>query len=112
MIVKSTGEPTYRLPDMAYHIDKIKRGFDLILDIFGADHGDTYKEVLAGVEGLGYDSKKIKVIIHQMVTFVQDNKPVKMSKRSDNVYYMDELIDDIGADVAQFLRDEKREHSS
>lgn len=103
VIVKSTGEPTYRLPDMAYHIDKIKRGFDLILDIFGADHGDTYKEVLAGVEGLGYDSKKIKVIIHQMVTFVQDNKPVKMSKRSDNVYYMDELIDDIGADVAQFF---------
>lgn len=103
VIVKSTGEPTYRLPDMAYHIDKIKRGFDLILDIFGADHGDTYKEVLAGVQGLGYDSSKIKVIIHQMVTFVQDGKPVKMSKRSDNVYYMDELIDDIGADVAQFF---------
>jgi arginyl-tRNA synthetase len=103
VIVKSTGEPTYRLPDMAYHIDKIKRGFDLILDIFGSDHGDTYKEVLAGVQALGYDSSKIKVIIHQMVTFVQDGKPVKMSKRADNVYYMDELLDDIGVDVAQFF---------
>lgn len=103
VIVKSTGEPTYRLPDMAYHADKIKRGYDLIVDIFGADHGDTYKEVLAGVQGLGYDTSKIKVIIHQMVTFVQDGKPVKMSKRSDNVYTLDELLDDIGADVAQFF---------
>jgi arginyl-tRNA synthetase len=103
VIVKSTGEPTYRLPDMAYHIDKIKRGYDLILDIFGSDHGDTYKEVLAGVQALGYDASKIKVIIHQMVTFVKDGKPVKMSKRSDNVYYMDELLDDIGVDVAQFF---------
>lgn len=103
VIVKQTGEPTYRLPDMAYHIDKLKRGFDLMIDIFGADHGDTYKEVLAGVKALGYDSEKIKVIIHQMVTFVQDGKPVKMSKRSDNVYYMDDLLDDIGVDVTQFF---------
>ena len=103
VIVKSTGEPTYRMPDIVYHADKIKRGFDLIIDIFGADHGDTYKEVLAGVEALGYDSSKIKVIIHQMVTFVQDGKPVKMSKRSGNVYSMDDLLDDIGADVAQFF---------
>jgi len=103
VIVKATGEPTYRLPDMAYHIDKVQRGYDLIIDIFGADHGDTYKEVLAGMEGLGYDTSKIKVIIHQMVTFVQDGKPVKMSKRSDNVYYLDDLIDDVGADVVQFF---------
>jgi arginyl-tRNA synthetase len=103
VIVKSTGEPTYRMPDMAYHADKINRGFDKIVDIFGADHGDTYKEVLAGVEGLGYDVSKIKVIIHQMVTFVQDGKPVKMSKRADNVYYLDELLDDVGVDVAQFF---------
>ena len=103
VIVKATGEPTYRLPDMAYHVDKIKRGYDLIVDIFGSDHGDTYKEVLAGVEGLGYDTSKIKVIIHQMVTFVQDGKPVKMSKRSDNVYYLDDLLDDVGVDVAQFF---------
>ncbi|MCC6865494.1 MAG: arginine--tRNA ligase [Ignavibacteria bacterium] len=103
VIVKATGEPTYRLPDIAYHIDKIKRGYDLIVDIFGADHGDTYREVLAGIDGLGYDISKIKVIIHQMVTFVQDGKPVKMSKRADNVYTLDDLIEDIGADVTQFF---------
>jgi arginyl-tRNA synthetase len=103
VIVKSTGEPTYRLPDMAYHIDKLKRGYNAIVDIFGSDHSDTYKEVLAGVSALGYDTSKIKVIIHQMVTFVHDGKPVKMSKRSDNVYYLDELLDDVGEDVAQFF---------
>jgi arginyl-tRNA synthetase len=103
VIVKSSGEPTYRLPDMAYHIDKIERGYDLIADIFGSDHSDTYKEVLAGVGALGYNTSKIKVIIHQMVTFVQEGKPVKMSKRSDNVYYLDDLLDDVGEDVAQFF---------
>jgi len=103
VIVKSTGEPTYRLPDMAYHIDKINRGYDLILDIFGSDHGDTYKEVLYGVKSAGYDISKIKVIIHQMVTFKMGNESVKMSGRSDTSYYLDELIDDIGADATQFF---------
>lgn len=103
VIVKSSGEPTYRLPDMAYHIDKIERGFDLIVDIFGADHGDTYKEVLYGVKIAGYDSSKIKVIIHQMVTFKIGNESVKMSKRSDNVYYLEDLINDVGADATQFF---------
>lgn len=103
VIVKATGEPTYRLPDMAYHINKIKRGFDLIIDIFGADHGDTYKEVLYGVESAGFDTSKIKVIIHQMVTFKMGNESVKMSKRSDNVYYLDNLIEDVGIDATQFF---------
>jgi arginyl-tRNA synthetase len=103
VIVKSTGEPTYRLPDIAYHIDKIKRGYDLIVDIFGSDHGDTYKEVLYGVRSLGYDPGKIKVIIHQMVTFKTGNESFKMSKRSDKSYYLDDLINDIGVDATQFF---------
>lgn len=103
VIVKSTGEPTYRLPDIAYHINKISRGYDLIIDIFGSDHGDTYKEVLYGVKTLGYDTGKIKVIIHQMVTFKMGNESFKMSKRSDKSYDLDDLIDDIGADATQFF---------
>jgi len=103
VIVKATGEPTYRLPDMAYHIDKIKRKFDLIIDIFGSDHFDTYKEVLFGVQSAGFDTDKIKVIIHQMVTFKKGNESFKMSKRSDNVYYLDDLIDDVGIDATQFF---------
>ena len=103
VIVKSTGEPTYRLPDMTYHIDKIKRGYDLIIDIFGADHGDTYKEVLYGVRKAGYDTSNIKVIIHQMVTFKKGAESVKMSKRSGDAYLLDELLDDVGVDATQFF---------
>ena len=103
VIVKSSGEPTYRLPDMAYHIDKIKRGYDLIIDIFGSDHGDTYKEVLYGVKSLGYDTSGIRVIIHQMVTFKVGDDSVKMSGRSDTSYYLDELLNDIGVDATQFF---------
>jgi arginyl-tRNA synthetase len=103
VIRKSTGEPTYRLPDMAYHIEKLNRGYDLIIDIFGSDHGDTYKEVLYGVQQLGYDTTKIKVIIHQMVTFKEGTESVKMSKRSDKSYPLDGLIEEIGADAVQFF---------
>jgi arginyl-tRNA synthetase len=103
VIVKNTGEPTYRLPDMAYHINKLERGFDLIIDIFGSDHGDTYKEVLYGVRSAGYDTSKIHVIIHQMVTFKMGDESVKMSGRSDTSYYLDELINDIGVDATQFF---------
>jgi arginyl-tRNA synthetase len=103
VIVKATGEPTYRLPDMAYHIDKINRKYDLIIDIFGSDHFDTYKEVLYGVQASGFDIDKIKVIIHQMVTFKKGDESFKMSKRSDNVYYLDDLIDDVGIDATQFF---------
>ena len=103
VIVKSSGEPTYRLPDMAYHIDKIKRGYDLIIDIFGADHGDTYKEVLYGVRKAGYDTSNIKVIIHQMVTFKKGTESVKMSKRSGESYNLDDLMEDVGVDATQFF---------
>lgn len=103
VIVKSTGEYTYRLPDMAYHIDKLKRNYDLIIDIFGADHSDTYKEVLSGIELLGYDTSKIKVIIHQMVTFKSGNKSLKMSGRYGTFYSLDDLINDIGIDATQFF---------
>lgn len=103
VIVKSSGEPTYRLPDIAYHINKLSRGYDLILDIFGSDHGDTYKEVLHGLKSLGYNSEKIKVIIHQMVTFKMGDSSFKMSKRSNTAYYLDDLIEDIGVDATQFF---------
>lgn len=103
VIVKATGEPTYRLPDMAYHIDKIQRGYNLIVDIFGSDHFDTYKEVLYGVQSAGFNTDNIKVIIHQMVTFKKGNESVKMSKRSDNVYYLDDLVQDVGVDATQFF---------
>lgn len=103
VIVKSTGEPTYRLPDIAYHREKFRRGFELIVDIFGADHIATIPDVLNGVQALGYDTKDVKVIIHQMVSFVNGEEVVKMSKRSANVYTLDDLIDEVGVDAVSYF---------
>ncbi len=103
VIVKSTGEPTYRLPDIAYHCDKIKRGFDKIVDIFGADHADTYPDVLAAVKALGYDTSRIKVLVHQFVTLVENGEKVKMSTRKANFTTLDELLDLVGEDVTRYF---------
>lgn len=103
VIVKATGEPTYRLPDIAYHRDKLRRGFDLILDILGADHVATYPDVLAGIKALGHDESKIKVLIHQFVTILQAGEVVKMSTRKANFITLDELIDEVGADVVRYF---------
>jgi arginyl-tRNA synthetase len=101
--VKATGEPTYRLPDIAYHREKFLRGFDEIVDIFGADHIATVPDVLATVKALGFDTKKVKVVIHQFVTLTENGQQVKMSKRSGKSYTLDELIDEVGADVVRFF---------
>jgi arginyl-tRNA synthetase len=103
VIVKSTGEPTYRLPDIAYHRTKFERGFDLVVDIFGADHIATYPDVLAGIKALGYDENKIRVLIHQFVTLFQGQEKVKMSTRKANFVTLDELMDEVGADVTRWF---------
>jgi arginyl-tRNA synthetase len=103
VIVKSTGEPTYRLPDIAYHRNKLSRGYDELIDIFGADHIATIPDVLAGLRGLGYDTARIKVVIHQMVSFVAGDEVIKFSKRSGGTYTLEELLDDVGTDAAKFF---------
>ncbi len=103
VIVKSSGEPTYRLPDIAYHKTKFERNYDLMVDIFGSDHAATYPDVLAGIEALGYDKEKVKVIIHQFVTIIQDGEVVKMSTRKANFITLDDLIDEVGADVVRYF---------
>jgi len=103
VIVKSTGEPTYRLPDIAYHITKFERGYDLIVDLFGSDHNATYPDVLAGLKALGYDINKVKVLIHQFVTIIQNGEVVKMSTRKANYVTLDELIDEVGSDVVRYF---------
>jgi arginyl-tRNA synthetase len=103
VIVRRTGEPTYRLPDITYHLDKLARGFDLVVDIFGSDHHDTYQDVIAALKGLctrvpelkQYDPERIRVLIHQFVTLMRRGQPVKMSKRIANYVTIDELIDEI-----------------
>ncbi len=103
VLVKSTGEPTYRLPDIAYHVDKFARGFDRAVDVFGADHIATYPDVLRALEVLGHDPKKVDVVIYQFVTLVRGGAPVKMSTRKANYVTLDELMDDVGADVTRFF---------
>ena len=103
VLIKSTDEPTYRLPDIAYHANKLDRGYDQCIDVFGADHIDTYPDVLSGIEALGYDRSKVDVIVYQFVTLVKDGKPFKMSTRKANFVTLDELMDEVGADVTRFF---------
>ena len=103
VIVKSSGEPTYRLPDIAYHTTKFDRGFDLMIDIFGSDHNATYPDVLAGLSALGYDSDKVKILIHQFVTILEKGEVVKMSTRKANYITLNELVDSVGKDVVRYF---------
>jgi arginyl-tRNA synthetase len=103
VIVKATGEPTYRLPDIAYHITKFERGYDLMVDLFGSDHAATYPDVLAGLKALGYDDSEVKVLIHQFVTILKDGEVVKMSTRKANYITLDELTDEVGSDVVRYF---------
>ncbi|HPN39263.1 MAG TPA: arginine--tRNA ligase [Melioribacteraceae bacterium] len=103
VIIKSTGEPTYRLPDIAYHITKFERGYDLIVDLFGSDHNATYPDVLAALKYLNYDIDKVKVLIHQFVTVVAEGKVVKMSTRKANFITLDELVEEAGRDAVRYF---------
>lgn len=103
VLIKSTGEPTYRLPDIAYHANKLDRGYDLCIDIFGADHIATYPDVLSGISALGYDTSKVDVIVYQFVTIVKEGQPFKMSTRKANFITLDELMDEVGSDVTRFF---------
>ena len=103
VLIKSSGEPTYRLPDTAYHRDKVERGYDLIVDIFGADHKDTYPDVIAAIGALGYKTDQIKVLIHQFVSLLRDGKKVKMSTRKATFVTLDELMEMVGVDVVRYF---------
>jgi arginyl-tRNA synthetase len=103
VIVKSSGEPTYRLPDIAYHRDKFRRGYDWMINIFGSDHIATVPDVLAGVQALGYDDSRITVVLYQFVTLLRDGKQVKMSTRKATFVTVDELVDEVGADALRFF---------
>ena len=103
VLVKSSGEPTYRLPDIAYHADKVDRGFDLIVDIFGADHIDTYPDVILGLQCLDKKTDHIKVVIHQFVTIKKGGEIVKMSTRKANFITLDELKDELSSDIIRYF---------
>jgi len=101
-------QPTYRTPDIAYHIQKLERGFDLIVDVFGADHIAEHQEVLAAVKALGHDITPIRSIIYQFVTLIRGGEKVKMSTRKATYITLDQLLEEFpdevgGADVVRFF---------
>ena len=104
VLVKASGEPTYRLPDIGYHLDKVSRA-DLVLDVFGADHIATYPDVLRGVRALAGDAaaEKIDVVVYQFVTLVRGGQPVKMSTRKATYETLDDLMDEVGEAVTRFF---------
>ncbi len=96
-------DPIYRTPDIAYHIEKLERGFDLIVDVFGADHIAEHEDVIAAVKALGHETSRIKAIIYQFVTLTRAGEKVKMSTRKATYVTLDELIEEVGPDVVRFF---------
>jgi arginyl-tRNA synthetase len=88
---------------MAYHKNKLERGFDLIVDILGAAHAATAPQVLMGVKALGYDPSAVRTIIHQMVELMEGGELKRMSTRRGAFVELDELVDDVGADAVRYF---------
>jgi arginyl-tRNA synthetase len=101
VLVKSDGEPTYLLPDIAYHRDKFARGHDLLIDVWGADHHGYVTRLKAGVQALGHDPDELEIILGQLVQLVRHGEPVRLSKRAGDLVLLDDLVDAVGPDVAR-----------
>jgi arginyl-tRNA synthetase len=108
VVVRSNGEPTYLLPDIAYHREKFLRGFELIIDVMGADHIDQFPYVRAAAGVLGFDPERIELVLHQFVTITRSGEKVKQSTRKATFITVDELVEDVGADVFRFFMIERK----
>ncbi len=104
VVVKNDGNPTYTLPDIAYHVNKLDRGFDLLVNILGADHIVEHQVVKYGLQALGRtDVDRIHVVIVQFVRLIRDGQIDKMSTRSGNIETLDDLIDQTSPDVVRYI---------
>lgn len=103
VIIKREGDYTYFAPDIAYHRKKVEKGFDEIIDIWGADHHGYVPRIQAVIQALGYPKDHLRVLLVQMVTLLRGGKPVQMSKRAGEFITLREVIDEIGADTTKFL---------
>ena len=102
-VLKSDGAWTYFAPDIAYHFDKITRGFDLLIDIFGADHGGYVKRMKAAVSALSSGEVPLDIKLCQLVKLYQNGEPFKMSKRAGNFVMLRDLVEEVGPDVTRFV---------
>ncbi|MEC0207128.1 arginine--tRNA ligase [Paenibacillus lautus] len=103
VLVKNDGTYTYLTPDIAYHRNKYERGYDKILNIWGADHHGYIPRMRAAMEALGNDPDKLIVLIAQMVSLFQDGEKVKMSKRTGKAVTMEDLMDEVGVDAIRYF---------
>lgn len=103
VLIKKDGSYTYFLPDIAYHYDKIERGYDTLINLFGADHHGYINRLKASLETFGTDSKRLEIQVMQMVRLLQDGQEVKMSKRTGNAITLRDIMDEVGIDAARYF---------
>ena len=103
VLVRATGEPTYFAADVAYHRDKMERGYHLCIDVWGADHHGYIPRVKAALEALGYDPDRLRVLLIQMVSLLKGGEPVSMSKRAGEIVPLRWLVEQVGVDAARFI---------
>ncbi len=103
VLVKNDGSYTYLTPDTAYHMDKYSRGYDQLINIWGADHHGYIPRMKAAMAALGNDPDKLTVLIAQMVSLFQNGEKVKMSKRTGKAVTMEDLMDEVGVDAIRYF---------
>ncbi len=103
VIIKADKSYTYIMPDIAYHLDKIDRGYDELIDVLGTDHHGYISRLKASVEALGYDKNKLVIKLLQLVRLTKDNKEIVMSKRTGETIKISELYDEIGKDAIRYF---------
>jgi arginyl-tRNA synthetase len=103
VLIRSNGEATYLTPDIAYHWDKLQRGFERLIDVLGADHHGYVARIRAAIEALGGDPERFEALIMSLVHVVEGGERAQMSKRSGDFVTLDELLDDIGVDATRWF---------
>ncbi len=102
VVIRKNGEPTYFAADIAYHQNKFSRGFEMIIDIWGADHHGYMPRLWAGIQALGYDKQALKIILVQLVNLLRGGVPVAMSTRSGEFVTLREVLEEVGKDAARY----------
>ncbi|MFZ5443210.1 MAG: arginine--tRNA ligase [Myxococcota bacterium] len=103
VILRHDGTPVYLTADLAYHKEKFDRGFDLMVDVFGADHAGHVPRIQSGMTLLGFEQKKLQFVLVQIVRITRNGEEVKVSKRKGTLFELAELIEEAGADVCRFI---------
>ena len=111
VLLKTDGQPTYIVPDIAYHLTKYQRGYDTIIDVLGPDHHGYIPRLLAALKALNYNTDTLEFIFLQQVNIFNEGELLKMSKRAGRIITMEELIDDVGKDAARFFFAERKPNS-